>query len=447
MLDDLFVFLGWKVDTASADKAKATAKGVEKTVTDVDKAMEAAAKRQAESLKSFAKTAVGIGAAVEAAALSVHYAVLRMAQGMDTLAFTAQRTGASVQSIQAIGYAASQMGSSVEAGVSSLENFARTLRQSPGSYSLLERLGIKTTDATGARRSADQLFQEFGKALKSKPGYLQDQYLQDFGIDEKTGRAIINGLDKFTAEYNEKLRKAGLDPDKAAADGAALQRTFGSLAASIGIIGQKIASNLFSKENNSFQQFIAFLDQHGDQIAQVVSHIAQVVLELAEAILKLVTSPEAKNWFDTLLKAFGDVDEQTGKFTANTEKMKVALGVLGTFVATTWVAKLLSAFGLVGTGWGGLLAKLGLLGAGVTGGAIATAIGADAAVPNQDKPAVTNNWDDEASGAAGGAGMLGALKRGAGAVGRFLGFGGKGGAIPVSADGGRQSGSNTPLTY
>jgi len=437
MLDDLFVSLGWKVDTGSADKAKATAKGVEKAVTDVDKAMEAASKRQAAALKetqkkveSFAKTAVGIGAAVEAAALSVHAAVARMAQSMDTLAFTAQRTGASVKSIQAIGYAASQMGSTVDAGVSSLENFARTLRQSPGSYSLLERLGIKTTDANGVKRSADQLFQEFGKALRSKPGYLQDQYLQDFGIDEKTGRAIIQGLDKFTAEYNEKLRKTGLDPDKAAADGAALQRTFGSLAASINIIGQKVASNLFSGENNSFQKFIDFLDQHGDQIAQIVSHIAQVILELSEAILKLVTSPEAKKWFDTLLSAFGEVDEQTGKFTANTEKMKVALGVLGTFVATTWVAKLLSAFGLVGTGWAGLLAKLGLLGAGVTGGAIATAIGADASVPNADKPGLQNYQDDERSGAAGGAGMLGAIKRGAGAVGRFLGIGGKGGGNP-----------------
>lgn len=427
MLDDLFIALGWKVDTASADKAKATAKSVEKTVTDVDKAMEAAAKRQAASIASFAKSAVSIGVAVEAAALAVHAAVLRMAQGMDTLNFTSQRTGASVRSIQAIGYAASQMGSSVEAGISSLENFARTLRQSPGSYSLLERLGIKTTDANGARRSADQLFQEFGKALKSKPGYLQDQYLADFGVDERTGRAILNGLDRFTAEYNDKLRRAGLDPEKAASDGAALQRTFGSIAASIQIIGQKVASNLFQGEGNAFQKFMDFLDANGDKIASVISHMAQVVLELAEALLKLITSEEARKWFDSLLSAFGDVDKETGKFTANVDKMKVALGILAGFVATTWVSKLLSAFGLVGSGWGGLLAKLGLAGLGVSGAAVATAIGADAAVPNADKPGVTNNWDDEASGAAGGAGMWGAIKRGAGAVGRALGIGGGGG--------------------
>lgn len=81
-------------------------------------------------------------------------------------------------------------------------------------------------------------------------------------------------------------------------------------------------------------------------------------------------------------------------------------------------------------GWGGLLAKLGLVGAGITGGAIATAIGADASVPNADKPGLQNYQDDERSGAAGGAGMLGALKRGAGAVGRFLGIGGKGSGNP-----------------
>ncbi|WCS27230.1 phage tail-type lysozyme domain-containing protein [Methylobacterium sp. NMS14P] len=410
-----------------AKEALERAKKEERDRAETDKKQAAALKEAKARIGDFVKVAIGMGAAIEAAALGVHAGVVKMAQGFDTLNFTSQRTGVTVRNIQAIGYAASQMGSTVEAGVGSLENFARTLRQSPGSYSLLERLGIKTTDASGARRSADALFQEFGKALKDKPGYLQDAYLQDFGIDEKTGRALIQGLDKFTEEYNEKLRKTGLDPDKAAKDAAALQRTFGSLAASISIIGQKVASNLFSGENNAFQKFIDFLDQHGDEIAAVISHIAQVVLELARALLELVTSPEAKKWFDTLMLAFGDFDKETGKFTANTEKMKVALGVFGTFIATTWLSKILGAFGIFGNGWKGLLAILGI-GAGATGTvAVGTAIGADLATPNNLKPGLSDQWDEDHAGAAPG-GALGAAgrlaRRAWGAVKRAVGGGG-----------------------
>jgi hypothetical protein len=424
-----------------AKEALQRAKDEEKQRAETAKKQEEALKAGKQRIADFAKSAMAIGAAIEVAALGVHAAVVRMAQSFDTLHFTSQRTGASVRSIQAIGYAASQMGSSAEAGIASLENFSRTLRQSPGSYSLLERLGIKTTDAKGARRAVDELYQEFGKALKDKPGYLQDQYLQDFGVDEKTGRALIQGLDKFTAEYNEKLKKTGLDPDKAAQDASGLQRTFGSLAASIAIIGQKVASNLFSGENNAFQKFIEFLDAHGNEIAEVISHIAQVVLELARALIELVTSPEAKKWLDTMLLAFGDIDKETGRFTANVDKMKVALGLFGAFVATTWLSKVLGAFGIFGTGWKGLLGILGL-GAGATGAlAVGTAIGADASVPNGLKPGASDQWDEDHAGAAPG-GALGAAgrlaRRAYGAVKRVFTGGDAeagGGAAPPRGDG------------
>ncbi|MCJ2126792.1 phage tail tip lysozyme [Methylobacterium sp. J-077] len=482
VLSSFMLAIGWKADEASLAATKKSVADYEQAVIKAEKAIEDARwagakteeevarlsretnlklakealqhakdedarrgeadKKQAEAIKAakarladFAKVAVGIGAAIEGAALAVHAGVVKVAESFDTLNFTSQRTGSTVRSIQAIGYAASQMGSSVGAGVSSLENFARTLRQSPGTYSMLERLGIKTTDANGVKRTADALFQDFGKALKNKPGYLQDAYLQDLGIDEKTGRALIQGLDKYTEEYNEKLRRTGLDPDKAAKDAAALQRTFGSLGASLDIIGQKVASKLFEGENNGFQKFVDWLDAHGDQIAEVIAHIAQVVLELAKALLELVTSPEAKKWFDQLMLAFGDFNKETGKFEANVDKMKLALGLFGTFVATTWLAKILGAFGGLGAGWATLLRILGI-GAGTAGAvAVGTAVGADLATPNALKPGLSDQWDEDHAGASPG-GAVGAAKRLArrayGAVKRALG----GGSAEAHANGG-----------
>jgi hypothetical protein len=76
--------------------------------------------------------------------------------------------------------------------------------------------------------------------------------------------------------------------------------------------------------------------------------------------------------------------------------------------------------------FGALIGALGLGGTAAIGAAVGTAVGADAAVPNAQKPGVTNHWDDEASGAAGGAGMGGVLRRGGRWLKRKLGFGGGG---------------------
>lgn len=81
---------------------------------------------------------------------------------------------------------------------------------------------------------------------------------------------------------------------------------------------------------------------------------------------------------------------------------------------------------------GSLLGALGIGGTAVVGAAVGTAIGADAAVPNAAKPGVSNHWDDEASGAAGGSGMGGVFRRGGRWLKRKLGFGGgAGGSGPA----------------
>jgi hypothetical protein len=74
--------------------------------------------------------------------------------------------------------------------------------------------------------------------------------------------------------------------------------------------------------------------------------------------------------------------------------------------------------------FGSLIGALGLGGTAAIGAAVGTAVGADAAVPNAQKPGVSNHWDDEASGAAGGAGIGSTLRRGGRWLKRKLGFGG-----------------------
>lgn len=306
------------------------------------------------------RNVTALGAAAAAALLAVNTWAAKAAGGFDQLFYSSQRMGASAANIKALSYGLSQMGSNASAANSSMESFARTLRNNRGYYEVLERLGVRTRNAQGVRRDTTELMQEFGRALRSQTQEARHLYLEMFGIDDATGRALIQGVDKFANEYREKLRKAGLDPDKAARDANALQTTFRSIGSSIEVIGAKVTSRLFSDQNNAFSRFIDFLDRNGDKVAGIVSKLALLALQLAEALIKLATDDRTQKFLDAMLSGLGKVDEKTGEFTADVDKLKTALEVFAVFAAGTWLAKLLGAFGLAGRGWTGLLRTLGL---------------------------------------------------------------------------------------
>ncbi|MBB4199196.1 hypothetical protein CCR94_02000 [Rhodoblastus sphagnicola] len=77
------------------------------------------------------KLALSLGGAVVAAATAVAVATAKMASDFDNLYFASQRTGASVETIKAFGYAVSQLGGTSDAAAGSLESFARKMREMP----------------------------------------------------------------------------------------------------------------------------------------------------------------------------------------------------------------------------------------------------------------------------------------------------------------------------
>ncbi|MGH5744435.1 lytic transglycosylase catalytic, partial [Escherichia coli] len=96
-IKDFLVSLGFRVDDAGAKKFGSVLAGTTANV-------------------------IKMGLAVEGAALSVVAFTAKIASGLDNLYWASQRTGATVQGIQSIGYAVSQVGGSVDAARSSLES-------------------------------------------------------------------------------------------------------------------------------------------------------------------------------------------------------------------------------------------------------------------------------------------------------------------------------------
>lgn len=119
---------------------------------------EAGYKKFESVLADVTANAIKTGLAVEGAALSVVAFTAKIASGLDNLYWASQRTGATVQGIQSIGYAVSQVGGSVDAARSSLESLSRFVRNNPGAEGFLNRLGVQTRDASGNMRDMATIF-------------------------------------------------------------------------------------------------------------------------------------------------------------------------------------------------------------------------------------------------------------------------------------------------
>ena len=114
-IKDFLVSLGFDIDEAGASKFDSVLAGT-------------------------TANAIKMGLAVEGAALTVVAFTAKIASGLDNLYWASQRTGATVQGIQSIGYAVSQVGGSVDAARTSLESLSRFVRNNHGAAGVAEVL-------------------------------------------------------------------------------------------------------------------------------------------------------------------------------------------------------------------------------------------------------------------------------------------------------------------
>ncbi len=205
---------------------------------------EAGAKKFGSVLAGTTANVIKMGLAVEGAALSVVAFTAKIASGLDNLYWASQRTGATVQGIQSIGYAVSQVGGSVDAARSSLENLSRFIRNNPGAEGFLNRLGVQTRDASGNMRDIAAIFTGVGQKLSSMPYYRANQYAQMLGIDENTLMAMRRGVGGFSGQYSAMAKAIGFNADEAARSSNKFMTSLREFSAMAGMARDKIGSNL-----------------------------------------------------------------------------------------------------------------------------------------------------------------------------------------------------------
>ncbi len=309
---------------------------------------DAGAKKFGSVLAGTTANVIKMGLAVEGAALSVVAFTAKIASGLDNLYWASQRTGATVQGIQSIGYAVSQVGGSVDAARSSLESLSRFIRNNPGAEGFLNRLGVQTRDASGNMRDMAAIFTGVGQKLSSMPYYRANQYAQMLGIDENTLMAMRRGVGQFSAQYSEMVKAIGFNADQAALSSNRFMTSLKSLGEIAGMARDKIGSNLADGLAGQIDNLRKKIIENFPKIEVTITKVIKGILWLGEIVGRVAFR---------IVDGVGDIIEWWGKLDAETKNLIEVIGGLVVAMrilnSTFWM----SPIGLIT----GLIVALGLL--------------------------------------------------------------------------------------
>lgn len=307
-IKDFLVSLGFDIDEAGASKLDSVLAGT-------------------------TANAIKMGLAVEGAALTVVAFTAKIASGLDNLYWASQRTGATVQGIQSIGYAVSQVGGSVDAARTSLESLSRFVRNNPGAEGFLNRLGVQTRDASGNMRDMAAIFTGVGQKLSSMPYYRANQYAQMLGIDENTLMAMRRGVGGFSGQYSAMAKAIGFNADEAARSSNKFMTSLREFGAMAGMARDKIGSNLAGGLAGSLDTLRRHILDNFPRIEQTLTKAIKGILALGDIIgrlfFRLIEGTSSLiNWWQSL-------DKQTREPISLFGALTIALRILN---STFWMS-------------------------------------------------------------------------------------------------------------
>lgn len=181
-----------------------------------DETMSKVSKSALQVTKRFAEVATA--SIATGAALGV--AMAKTANALESVYFSAQRTGASAKELDEFAYAAERIGISADQARQSVEAMAYARRNNPGLNAQLAQYGIDPKEIDNAKVLL-QLITQLEKRYGGKAGhYISAQILGNYGVDEGVLTQIENNPDQFKSALNQReqqIKKEGISLSKQAA--------------------------------------------------------------------------------------------------------------------------------------------------------------------------------------------------------------------------------------
>lgn len=302
-----------------------------------------------ESMRGAVVQAQLLADAIEGMARIVVDGVAKVARSFDSLYWSSQRTGASVQNIRALSYAVSQLGGSYDGTRAAIESFGQHLRSNPGYVNLVKSLGV-STEENGKMRDQVDILRDLGVALSKKSYPVALQYAGALGLDENTMRALMSGdLGRRMDDYVKIQQAAGLNSEEAAKRSKEFMNALTQLQATIEAVVTKVLTDLEPALTEKLNMLSQWFIDHKEDIKGFIIAVSEAVQGLVADLGKLIEA------FKPVFKTFDELAKSlTGK-----DGLQAAFEAFAVFLATSWLLRVLGVFNGVKIGWLALAALVG----------------------------------------------------------------------------------------
>jgi hypothetical protein len=281
-----------------------------------EKAEKEAAQKREERHKDFIAGMSKVALAATAMATAISYAVNRVTQSFDNLGFVSARTGASVQSLNSLGYAFKQVGGTSEQAVAAVESFTKALRENSGVKGFVQGLGVDM-----AKDKADQLLDTV--RILQKDGYdAGSREAALAGISEENYALLtkyIDEIDRYRSEYNKLTASLGVDSKQATEASMAFHRSLTRLQATASALGDKLLVTLAPALQRIVDRFQDWIRSNPEKVERVMNDISKALVWVTEKIAAMIESITGNNG-DEFLKKWDAFVVRTERFASAIER-------------------------------------------------------------------------------------------------------------------------------
>lgn len=200
---------------------------------------------------------------------------------IDPLAQLNRETGVAVESIQALGYAASVNGSSADALTGTFREMSKRLGefvQTGGgpAKEIIEKLGISVKDAAGNVRGADDVFLGLSDTLQGLSRAEQANVLDKLGIDQSLIQLVSLSSDEV-GKLTDRARSLGIVTQEQADNAAAFNDSLTTLKFGLSGIQNAVAVGFAPALTRLTERFIGFLEVNKDLIQNGLTWLGEVL--------------------------------------------------------------------------------------------------------------------------------------------------------------------------
>lgn len=214
-----------------------------------------------DALKGTSSSMAKLGAEVVGTGIALTAMVESVARQFTDLYYMSQRTGSTINSLDAVGFAAQQVGLSADQARGSIEGFASAIRRNPGLAAFYQ--GLTGKRPTG-RSDEDQ--RTLVRSLSKKPDFIALPQASLFGMDEHTYLQMKNNMvefDRDMADHQRRMKEAGLNLDADKEKWVDFTRAINHLGDQFSVAGARIAEDWRVPLQGMIEQFDELIGRFG----------------------------------------------------------------------------------------------------------------------------------------------------------------------------------------